>query len=202
MGIDPSNDRLEPFYIRMRQLGMILLSHTGRERALEAGDQDFGNPLLLRKPLDLGVRVVALHSACDGSSADLDSARREEVPSFDLFLRLLEDPKYERLLFGEISTLTFYRNAGGPLRKLLERPDLHDRFVNGSDYPIPAINFVLRTSTLASEGFITDGERAYLNEIYGYNPLLFDLAVKRTVRHPVTGTKLADCVFAVPEDLR
>ena len=68
MGIDPSNDRLEPFYIRMRQLGMILLSHTGRERALEAGDQDFGNPLLLRKPLDLGVRVVALHSACDGSS--------------------------------------------------------------------------------------------------------------------------------------
>ncbi len=202
MGIDPSSERLDPFYLRMRRLGMILLSHTGLERALEAGDQDFGNPLLLRRPLDLGVRVVALHSACDGTSADLDSPRREEVPSFDLFVRLLGEPRYEGFLFGEISTLTFFRNAGGPLRKLLGRPDLHHRFVNGSDYPISAINVALRTSTLVSEGLITNGDRTYLNEIYGYNPLLFDLAVKRTVRHPETGTKLAHCVFRVPGALR
>ena len=48
---------------------------------------------------------------------------------------------------------------------------------------------------MAREGFITGEERGYLNEIYDYNPLLFDFVVKRTLRHPRTGQKLALSVF-------
>jgi len=48
---------------------------------------------------------------------------------------------------------------------------------------------------LASDGFITKEERSALNEIYDYNPLLFDFALKRTIRHPETKQKLAPSVF-------
>ena len=73
MGIDPSNPRHHAFYRKMKQLGMILLCHTGDESAIAAtGGQDMGNPLLLRGSLDLGVRVVALHAASDGEVSDLD----------------------------------------------------------------------------------------------------------------------------------
>jgi mannonate dehydratase len=72
---------------------------------------------------------------------------------------------------------------------------LHPRIVNGSDYPLPAINALIHTRSMARAGFITDEERAQLNEIYNYNPLLFDFVLKRTMRHPETGQKLAPSVF-------
>ena len=203
MNIDPSSERTEPFYRKMAELDMVLLTHTGDERAFEAhGLQHLGNPLLLRRPLDMGVRTVALHSASDGEAADLESPRREEVPAFDLLLRLLEEPRYEGLIFGEISGVTFFNHLGRPLEVLLERQDLHHRFVNGSDYPFSALNTVIRTSQLARAGFITAEERVWLNEIYDFNPLLFDFAVKRTVRHPLTGARLSAAVFEVPPGLR
>ena len=72
---------------------------------------------------------------------------------------------------------------------------MHWRLVNGSDYPLPAINTLIRTRSLASDGFITGAEREALNEIYNYNPLLFDFVLKRTIRHPETKQKLAPSVF-------
>jgi len=201
MGIDPASEQVEPFYRKMRDLDMILMSHTGDESALDVDSQHFGNPLLLRKPLQMGVRVVALHSGSDGLGTDLDSPDREQVPNLDLFLRMLENPLYDGLLFGEISAMVFYRHVEGPLLRLFEREDLHHRFINGSDYPVPGINAAIRTSTLADAGLITDEERLYLNEIYSYNPLVFDFVVKRTLRHPETQRRLPLSMFRVPEEL-
>ena len=42
---------------------------------------------------------------------------------------------------------------------------------------------------------MTAREREWLNEIYAYNPLLFDYAVKRTVRHPESGSRFPPDVF-------
>jgi mannonate dehydratase len=78
---------------------------------------------------------------------------------------------------------------------MIERQDLHSRLVNGSDYPLPAINVVIWTSSLASDGFITADERLLLNEIYDVNPLLFDYVLKRTLRHPETGDRFPPGVF-------
>jgi mannonate dehydratase len=202
MGIDPSEHRVEPFYRKMIEFDMVLLSHTGRERAVEAeGAQHLGNPLLLRKPLDMGVTVVALHCASDGEEEDLDSRERERRSSFELFMRLMEDDRYEGRLFGEISAITFFNRLGTPLDTLLLRKDLHGRLLNGSDYPLPGVNFLIQTRQLAREGFIQPEERTLLNEIYGFNPLLFDFVVKRVVRHPETGAPFSPALFMLPQDL-
>ena len=51
MGIDPSDPQCDPFYEQMKQLDLVLLSHGGEEKAVEAKeDQKLGNPLLLRRP--------------------------------------------------------------------------------------------------------------------------------------------------------
>ncbi|PYS67123.1 MAG: hypothetical protein DMF69_24020, partial [Acidobacteria bacterium] len=80
-------------------------------------------------------------------------------------------------------------------------PDIQERLVNGSDYPLPAVNILIRTSTLAKQGYLTTEERTLLNEIYDYNPLLFDIVVKRTIRLPGTERKLPPSVFMVNPQL-
>ncbi|MCM2359337.1 MAG: amidohydrolase family protein [Geobacteraceae bacterium] len=198
-GIDPSSPQTEPFYRTMRKYGMVLLVHTGEELAVFSGKgQSLGNPLLLRAPLDSGVTVVALHSASYGKHVDLDSPGREKVPSFDLFLRLMDEPRYQGLLYGEIAGVTFFNHSAQALETLLARDDLHPRLVNGSDYPLPAINFLVMTGRLVRHGFITREERRALNEIYRYNPLLFDFVLKRTLRHPETGRRFPPSLFMVP----
>jgi mannonate dehydratase len=149
----------------------------------------------------MGVQVVALHSATFGKSIDLDDPGRKKVPSFDLFLRLMDDPRYKELLYGDIAGVIFFNHSIEALQTLLAREELHPRLINGSDYPLPAINFLVMTGRLANHGFITEEERELLNEIYRYNPLLFDFVVKRTLRHPESGRGFAPSLFMLPQAL-
>jgi predicted TIM-barrel fold metal-dependent hydrolase len=196
MGINPSDPRCDPFYRSMRELGVVLLSHAGEEKAVEAEeDQRLGNPLHLRRPLDHGVKVIAAHCAGLGENPDLDHPDRRLVPNFQLFMRLMEEKRYEGLLFGDISAMTQRNRLGVPLTTILERTDLHARLVNGSDYPLPAINIVISTGALARAGYITRAERTGLNELYDYNPILFDFVLKRTLKVPGAGQRLPASVF-------
>jgi uncharacterized protein len=196
MGIDPSHPRCDTFYQKMKQLDLVLLSHGGEEKAVEAReDQKFGNPLLLRRALDHGVRVIVAHCAGLGDNPDLDSADNKRAPNFDLFMRLMEEKRYEGLLFGEISAMTQFNRIGKPLSTVLQREDLHERILNGSDYPLPAINVLIRTRPLVKSGYINGDERESLNEIYDYNPLLFDFVLKRTMKLPGTEKRLPASVF-------
>ena len=183
MGIDPSDPGCDPFYEKMKELDLILLSHGGEEKAVEAEeDQKLGNPLLLRRALDHGVKVIVAHCAGLGTNEDLDSKARKVVDNFDLFLRLMDEKCYEGLVFGEISAMTQFNRSGKPLRTMLARDDLHERLVNGSDYPLPAVNLLIRTRPLVKQGYINADEAESLKEIYDYNPLLFDFVLKRTLR--------------------
>jgi mannonate dehydratase len=74
---------------------------------------------------------------------------------------------------------------------------LHERLVNGSDYPLPAVNILIRTGTLLKKGYVTAVERQSLNEIYDYNPLLFDFVLKRTIKSPATRKSLPGSIFMV-----
>lgn len=196
MGMDPADSAIEPFYRKMKEHKMILLSHGGEEQAVEAKeDQELGNPLRLRKPLDMGVRVIVAHAASLGSCDDLDDGGDKKTTCFELFLRLMDEAKYRGLVFGEVSAMLQFNRMPKPFSTLLQRQDLHPRLVNGSDYPLPAINALIRTRSLASDGFISSEERTALNEIYDFNPLLFDFVLKRTMRHPQTKQKLAPSVF-------
>jgi predicted TIM-barrel fold metal-dependent hydrolase len=201
MGIDPADARCDDYYDALVQHGMILLTHAGEEQAVHVPElQALGNPLRLRRALDRGVRVVMAHSASLGEAEDLDDPGAGQRACFDLFLRLMEEERYDGLLFGELSAVTQV-NRMGVLRTLLERTDLHTRLVNGSDYPLPAVNAVIWTGKLAREGFLTTAERAGLNELYDYNPLLFDLVLKRTLRHPETGARFPASVFLAHPEL-
>ena len=196
MGMDPANPMIVPFYRKMKEHGMILLSHGGEEQAVEAAeDQRLGNPLLLRRPLDLGVRIIIAHAASLGTCDDLDSGAGARASCFELFLRLMDERQYDGVLFGEISAILQFNRMPVPLSTLLWRRHLHSRLVNGSDYPLPAVNSLIWTRALARDGFITAEERRALNQIYDYNPLLFDFVLKRTIRHPETKQKLAASVF-------
>jgi len=196
MGIDPSHSQTEEFYRTMKRNDMILLTHVGHEKAVHAEeDQKLGNPLLLRTPLDHGVKVVMAHCASLGGCTDLDDPANEEIPCFDLFLRMMEEQKYEGLLYGDISAMLQYNRLPVPMREILSRPELHPRLVNGTDYPLVAINALIRTRDLVKDGFITEIERGYLNEIYDYNPLLFEFVLKRTITFPGTDQKLSSSIF-------
>jgi predicted TIM-barrel fold metal-dependent hydrolase len=196
MGIDPSDPKCEPFYRKLKELGVVLLTHGGEEKAVEAEeDQRFGNPLLLRFPLDLGVKMVVAHCAGLGDNEDLDDPDRRRTHNFDLFMRLMDDPRYEGLVFGDISAMTQFNRIGAPLSTIIAREDLHPRLVNGSDYPLPAINVVIRTRPLAKAGYLREEERAPLREIYGFNPLLFDYVLKRSLRLPGTDKRIPADVF-------
>lgn len=202
MVIDPSDPAHRPFYRVMKKYDMILLTHGGEERAVDADEyQEYGNPLRLRLPLDMGVKVIVAHCASLGKADDLDHPGTAPVPNYDLFVRLLGEKKYQGLVFGDISAITQFNRLGKapdpePLRHVLAHPELHKFLVNGSDYPLPAINVVIRTGRLADLGFISPEERGWLNEIYRAHPLLFDFVLKRTVHHPDNpAQKLSGSIF-------
>jgi hypothetical protein len=179
----------------MKELDLILLSHGGEEKAVEAEeDQKLGNPLLLRRALDHGVKVIVAHCAGLGANEDLDSKDHKAVDNFDLFQRLMDEKRYEGLVFGEISAMTQF-NRSAKLRTLLAREDLHERLVNGSDYPLPAVNLLIRTRPLVKQGYINADEADSLKEIYDYNPMLFDFVLKRTLRLPGTAKGFPSSIF-------
>lgn len=122
--IDPSDSRLTSFYLKLRDLGLPLLTHTGEERTFPRSKDELGDPELLRLPLSLGVTVIAAHCACSGRS-------RGEA-NYDRFLRLCRE--YPNL-YGDISSLTQI-NRLGRLQRVLKQPELQGRLLYGTDMPL------------------------------------------------------------------
>jgi mannonate dehydratase len=183
MGIDPSEARHGPYYAKLAELGLALLVHTGEERAVWSADaQELGNPLHLRAPLAAGVRVVALHCASLGELADLDAPGAPPRSGFELFLRLLEEAGPDGGLFGELSATVQQNRDPAVLATLLARPALHGRLLNGSDYPLVALDPLTSLGKLVRAGLIATEERAALRELFEANPLLFDFVLKRRLR--------------------
>jgi len=184
MGIDPAAMRCDPFYEALARLDVPLLSHGGKELAVHGGARDaFNNPLRLRRALDHGVRVIVAHCASLGRYPDIDhGAAGESVEAFSLFTRLMDEPRYEKLMFGDISAVTQANRAGPALHTLLERDDWHGRLVNGSDYPLPGVVPLFSPAGLAEQGLVSAEQAKLCSEIRRYNPLLFDFVLKRCLR--------------------
>jgi uncharacterized protein len=196
MGMDPSDKKCEPFYKAMVNYDMVLLTHAGEEDALPVvGMQHLGNPLLYRRPLDTGVKIIMAHCAGLGSSIDFEDKKQRQEKNYKLFLRLMREKQFENNLFGDISGLTQINRCGAPLKAILKARDIHHRLINGSDYPLPAINALIWTGVLQSMGYINKQEKKIVNEIYKYNPLLFDFVLKRNLKHPKTKARFKKVVF-------
>ena len=122
--IDPSDPRLIPFYLKLKDLGLPLLTHTGEEGSFTRSKDELGDPELLRLPLSLGVTVIAAHSACSG--------RSHGESNYDRFIRLCRE--YPNL-YGDISSLTQI-NRLGRLQHVLKQPELRGRLLYGTDMPL------------------------------------------------------------------
>ncbi len=195
MGINPSHEKCIPFYEIMKKYGMTLLSHAGHEQAVHAEElQAFGNPLHLRLPLEMGVIVILAHCGTLGENLDLDNPENGEVSNYELFLRLMNEPKYDELLRADISAISQYNRYEEGFQVLDESDELKSKLVYGSDYPLPAINFLTRTSSIEEDNYITPAEEEVLNEIYKSNPLLFDVVLKKLIRSK-KGNRFDDKVF-------
>jgi predicted TIM-barrel fold metal-dependent hydrolase len=181
MGIDPASPRCDPFFERLARLDLPLITHAGREAAVAVGElQSLNNPLKLRRALEHGVRVVVAHCASLGEDHDLDRGPSGPMtPSFDLFARLMDDPRYEAKLFGDVSAMTQRNRAGPALAAVIERTDWHARLLNGSDYPLPGVMPLFSLDQLAAQNFVPRQVAEVLKRVREHNPLLFDFALKR-----------------------
>jgi len=180
--IDPAAQRCRPFYRRLAELGLPLLVHTGDERAVwNAAGAELGNPQRLEPALEEGATVVALHCASLGECADRTrgGARRS---AFELFVELLARAPGPGRLFGEISAVTLLNRGAKPLEVLLERTDLHERLLDGSDYPLVALDPLTSLGQLERRGFLDPADRTPLRAVFEANPLLFDFVLKRRLR--------------------
>lgn len=124
MHFDPADRALTPFYQRMAQLGLPLLSHAGQERAFANANDLWGDPQRLALPLSLGVTVIAAHIATTGET--------DGVANFERILPMLRE--YPNL-YVDISSLTQV-NKLNYLARALQEVDLHRRMVYGSDWPL------------------------------------------------------------------
>jgi mannonate dehydratase len=177
MGMDPADAKCDAFYRVLAESGTPLIVHCGEEKAVKGSDtQAFGNPLRLRRALDAGVKVVVAHCASLGDDLDDDGKLRS---SFDLFLKLMAEPRARNLLYGDISAITQRNRKPALIRTLLESSDLHDRLLHGSDYPLPGIVPLTSTSALARAGLLPKAAINDLDILRQHNPLLFDFTVKR-----------------------
>jgi len=136
---DPGDRRFIPFYRALAHVRLPLLSHVGYEFSLIGKDQSAGDPEKLRVPLDEGVTVISAH----GCSYGLFFYEKFERTFLDLAKRYTK-------FFSDISALSL-PNRFGMLLRLRRYPELHERLLFGTDYPLP----VYRMAAWGRKGFGT-----------------------------------------------
>ncbi len=114
----------DAFWEKMAAGGLPMLAHTGGEMTVPVANKKYQDPRFLRRPLEIGVKVIAAHATSNSSFWDTDY--------FDLMLEMMaEFPN----LYADTSALnTPVRSSA--LKKIL-KCDLRERFLHGSDFPVP-----------------------------------------------------------------
>lgn len=126
---DPAQPRFRPFFRRLGELRLPLLSHVGFEFSLIGNDQSVGDLERLIPALEEGATVIAAH----GCSSGLFLFEKH----FALMLELVR--RFPRF-FIDLSALTL-PNRVGVLFRLRRHPELSDRLVFGTDYPLPCLSY-------------------------------------------------------------
>jgi hypothetical protein len=121
---DPSRDEYKRVYRALAERKLPFLSHVGYEFSLIGRDQSVGDPLRLRVALDEGATVIAAHACSYG------------LMVYEKFLPALVDlcRRYPNF-YADVSALTL-PNRFRMLLHLRRHPELHERLLFGTDYPL------------------------------------------------------------------
>lgn len=167
MRIDPGDTNLIPFYRRLIQHRLPLLTHTGQERSFTNARDELCDPVRLRLPLQLGVTVIAAHIASTGSN--------EGQRDTDRLKPLMRE--YTNL-WTELSSLTQV-NKLGYLKEALTTPEFRDRLLYGSDFPL------VNTALVSPWYYPLNLTREQMERIAAIeNPWDRDVALKRSLGVP------------------
>jgi hypothetical protein len=136
MNIDPSDPKLIPFYKKLIELKLPLLTHAGEDQSVPTANDELCDPEKLRLPLSRGVKVIAAHIASTGRYQGERSSTR--------LLRMIKE--YPNL-YSDISSLT-QLNKLGYMEEALTWEDFSGKLYYGSDFPLinmrlPRINIRL-----------------------------------------------------------
>jgi predicted TIM-barrel fold metal-dependent hydrolase len=119
-----SDPRYDRFWERMAEAELPLLAHTGGEMTVPVANVAYEDPRTLRRPLEIGVKVIAAH--CASNSGFWDQNYFVELEKM-----MHEFPN----LYADTSALNT------PIRSGVMRDALHtvhaDRLLHGSDFPVP-----------------------------------------------------------------
>jgi hypothetical protein len=124
-GFDPADPRCRPFYRRMAECRLPLLSHSGYEFTLVGVDQSLGDPGKMQLALEEGVTVIAAH----GGSTGVFFWERH----YGTVRRLIRRYPHYNL---DSSALCLPNRALMALR-VLRSEEMQNRLLYGSDYPVP-----------------------------------------------------------------
>ncbi|HEX2190642.1 MAG TPA: amidohydrolase family protein [Longimicrobiaceae bacterium] len=165
MGIDPADPRHRPFYRRMADAGLPLLSHSGgSERTFAEVAPHFTDLRRLRLPLEMGVPVICAHN---GVPVHL-SRDPDQLPLLREMLR-----EFPRLWVDNSGISNPSRFAHLP--RLARDDEFGERTLYGSDYPVPSLAaFYVRELGVR-------GVRSIQAE---QSPLQRDVALKRALGYP------------------
>ena len=127
---NPADPKYKPFYRALAERKLPFLSHVGFEFSLIGKDQSVGNPDRLRTALDEGVTVIAAHACSYG------------LMLYEKFLPVFHDfAKRYPNFYADISALTL-PNRMRMLIQLRRHPELQDRLLFGTDYPLSVFHLV------------------------------------------------------------
>ena len=182
-GIDAADQALIPFYEKLRELDIVLLTHAGDEKSFTRADPSLGDPERLKLPLSLGVKVIAAHAATTGEN------HGEE--NMDRFLRMFPD---YLTLYADISSLT-QLNKLRYLPKLLKHHDIHDRLIYGTDFPLINTSLV---SPWYFPGRLSIREMLEISLLS--NPWDRDVRLKEALKVPADAFVRGNALLKIPTD--
>jgi predicted TIM-barrel fold metal-dependent hydrolase len=121
---NPADPTYKPFYRALADRKLPFLSHVGYEFSLIGKDQSVGDPDRLKLALDEGATVIAAHACSYG------------LILYEKFLPTFQDfAKRYPHFYADISALTL-PNRLRMLLHLRRHPELYDRLLFGTDYPL------------------------------------------------------------------
>jgi uncharacterized protein len=125
---NPADPGYKSFYRALAERKLPLLSHVGYEFSLVGKDQSLGDPDHLQLALEEGTTVIAAHACSHG------------LILYEKFLpTLMRLSKQYPHFYADISALTLL-NRLAMLLKLRHYPELHNRLLFGTDYPLPVLH--------------------------------------------------------------